>query len=99
MQTQASDDETFDALIIGAGQAAKPLAIALGEAGWKTAVIERKQVGGSCINFGCTPTKAMAASARVAYLARRAGDYGVRTGAVEQECDREPLPQRRAGGA
>jgi pyruvate/2-oxoglutarate dehydrogenase complex dihydrolipoamide dehydrogenase (E3) component len=46
-------------------------------------VIERKHVGGSCINFGCTPTKAMAASARVAYLARRAGDYGVRTGAVE----------------
>jgi pyruvate/2-oxoglutarate dehydrogenase complex dihydrolipoamide dehydrogenase (E3) component len=83
MQTQASDDETFDALIIGAGQAAKPLAIALGEAGWKTAVIERKQVGGSCINFGCTPTKAMAASARMAYLARRAAGYGVRTGPVD----------------
>jgi len=83
METQASDYEKFDAIVIGAGQAAKPLAIALGQAGWKTAVIERKHVGGSCINFGCTPTKAMAASARVAYLARRAGDYGVRTGAVE----------------
>ncbi|HSJ81230.1 MAG TPA: mercuric reductase, partial [Thiobacillus sp.] len=46
------------------------------------AVIERKHVGGSCINFGCTPTKAMAASARVAYLARRADEYGVRTGTV-----------------
>ncbi|MDT3706541.1 MAG: mercuric reductase [Thiobacillus sp.] len=85
MDTQAPDLEKFDALIIGAGQAAEPLAIALGEAGWKTAVIERKQVGGSCVNFGCTPTKAMAASARVAYLARRAGDYGVRTGPVEVE--------------
>ena len=83
MKTQTSDYETFDAIVIGAGQAAKPLAIALGGAGWKTAVIERKHVGGSCINFGCTPTKAMAASARVAYLARRADDYGVRTGAVE----------------
>jgi len=85
METQASDYEKFDAIVIGAGQAAKPLAIALGQAGWKTAVIERKHVGGSCINFGCTPTKAMAASARVAYLARRGGDYGVRTGAVEVE--------------
>jgi pyruvate/2-oxoglutarate dehydrogenase complex dihydrolipoamide dehydrogenase (E3) component len=83
MGSQSPDYETFDAVVIGAGQAAKPLASALGQAGWKTAVIERKHVGGSCINFGCTPTKAMAASARVAYLARRADDYGVRTGAVE----------------
>lgn len=83
METQASDYEKFDAVVIGAGQAAEPLAVALGQAGWKTAVIERKHVGGSCINFGCTPTKAMAASARVAYLARRAADYGVRMGAVE----------------
>jgi pyruvate/2-oxoglutarate dehydrogenase complex dihydrolipoamide dehydrogenase (E3) component len=83
MDTQAAEYEKFDALIVGAGQAATPLAIALGQAGWKTAVIERKHVGGSCVNFGCTPTKAMAASARVAYLARRAAEYGVRTGAVE----------------
>jgi pyruvate/2-oxoglutarate dehydrogenase complex dihydrolipoamide dehydrogenase (E3) component len=82
METHTHDPETFDALIIGAGQAAAPLARALGQAGWKTAVIERKHVGGSCINFGCTPTKAMAASARVAYLARRADEYGVRTGTV-----------------
>jgi pyruvate/2-oxoglutarate dehydrogenase complex dihydrolipoamide dehydrogenase (E3) component len=82
MQTQDPDHEKFDALIIGAGQAAAPLARVLGQAGWKTAVVERKHVGGSCINFGCTPTKAMAASARVAYLARRADDYGVRTGKV-----------------
>src|SRR5512139_2215400 len=83
METHVSAYEQFDAIVVGAGQAAKPLAIALGQAGWKTAVVERKHVGGSCINFGCTPTKTMAASARVAYLARRAGDYGVRTGAVE----------------
>jgi pyruvate/2-oxoglutarate dehydrogenase complex dihydrolipoamide dehydrogenase (E3) component len=82
METQNSDYEKFDAVVIGAGQAAKPLAIALGQAGWKTAVIERKHVGGSCINFGCTPTKTLVASARVAYLARHGDDYGVRTGAV-----------------
>src|SRR5215510_10042820 len=72
--------ETFDAIIIGTGQSGKPLAVALGNAGWKIAVIERKYVGGTCINFGCTPTKTMVASARVAYLARRGQDYGVHTG-------------------
>ncbi len=72
--------ETFDAIIIGTGQSGKPLAIALGRAGWKTAVIERRHVGGTCINDGCTPTKTMVASARVAYLARRAPDYGVHAG-------------------
>jgi len=54
----------------------------LAKAGWKTAVIERSQVGGTCINNGCTPTKTMVASARVAYLARRAADYGVHCGEV-----------------
>jgi pyruvate/2-oxoglutarate dehydrogenase complex dihydrolipoamide dehydrogenase (E3) component len=72
--------ETFDAIIIGTGQSGKPLAVALGNAGWKTAVIERKYVGGTCINFGCTPTKTMVASARVAHLARRGRDYGVHAG-------------------
>jgi pyruvate/2-oxoglutarate dehydrogenase complex dihydrolipoamide dehydrogenase (E3) component len=69
--------EKFDAIVIGTGQSGKPLAAALGNAGWKTAVIERKHVGGTCINYGCTPTKTMVASARVAYLARRGRDYGV----------------------
>jgi len=69
--------ERFDAVIIGTGQSGKPLAGALGAAGWKTAVVERQYVGGTCINVGCTPTKTMVASARVAYLARRAADYGV----------------------
>src|SRR5262245_39141870 len=74
--------ENFDAIIIGTGQSGKPLAIALGNAGWKTAVIERNHVGGTCINYGCTPTKTMVASGRVAYLARRGQDYGVHTGDV-----------------
>jgi pyruvate/2-oxoglutarate dehydrogenase complex dihydrolipoamide dehydrogenase (E3) component len=74
--------EHYDAIVIGAGQAAMPLSIALGEAGRKTAIIESQHVGGTCINVGCTPTKTMVASARIAYLARRAADYGVRCGPV-----------------
>ncbi len=74
--------ETFDAIIIGTGQSGKPLAVALGKAGWRTAVIERNYVGGTCINYGCTPTKTMVASARVVYLARRGRDYGVHGGEV-----------------
>lgn len=72
----------YDAIVIGAGQAGGPLSTALARAGWKTAIIERVHVGGTCINEGCTPTKTMVASARVAYLARRAADYGVHTGPV-----------------
>ena len=69
--------EQYDAIIIGVGQAGNPLATALSQAGWKTAVIERRFVGGTCVNDGCTPTKTMIASGRVAYLARRSADYGV----------------------
>jgi pyruvate/2-oxoglutarate dehydrogenase complex dihydrolipoamide dehydrogenase (E3) component len=72
--------ERFDTIIIGTGQSGKPLAVALGRAGRRTAVIEAKHVGGTCINVGCTPTKTMVASARVAYLARRGADYGVHGG-------------------
>jgi pyruvate/2-oxoglutarate dehydrogenase complex dihydrolipoamide dehydrogenase (E3) component len=74
--------ESFDAIILGTGQAGKPLALDLSAAGRRTAVVEREHVGGTCINVGCTPTKTMVASARVAYLARRAGDYGVHCGQV-----------------
>jgi pyruvate/2-oxoglutarate dehydrogenase complex dihydrolipoamide dehydrogenase (E3) component len=73
---------TYDAIVIGTGQAGNPLSKALAKAGWKTAVIERLYIGGTCINVGCTPTKTMVASARVAYLARRAADYGVHAGEV-----------------
>jgi pyruvate/2-oxoglutarate dehydrogenase complex dihydrolipoamide dehydrogenase (E3) component len=72
----------FDAIVIGSGQAGGPLVADLAAAGWKTALVERDHLGGTCVNFGCTPTKTMVASARVAYLARRALDYGVRTGPV-----------------
>jgi pyruvate/2-oxoglutarate dehydrogenase complex dihydrolipoamide dehydrogenase (E3) component len=74
--------ENYDAIVIGAGQAGGPLAGAFAKAGRKTALVERKHVGGTCINEGCTPTKTMVASARVAYLARRGADYGVHTGPV-----------------
>src|SRR4030081_2640147 len=70
--------EHYDAIIIGAGQAGGPLPPAFGQAGRKTVIIEREHVGGTCINEGCTPTKTMIASARVAYLAQRADEYGVR---------------------
>lgn len=72
----------YDAIVIGSGQAGGPLSSALAKAGKKTAIIEREHVGGTCINEGCTPTKTMVASARVAYLARRAADYGVHTGSI-----------------
>src|SRR5437588_4850350 len=72
----------YDAIIIGSGQAGQPLATTLGKAGWKTALIERAYIGGTCINYGCTPTKTMFNSARVAYLARRAADFGVHSGDV-----------------
>ena len=76
------EPERFDAIVLGTGQAGKPLALDLGAAGRRTAIIERGYVGGTCINVGCTPTKTMVASARVAYLARRAADFGVRCGPV-----------------
>lgn len=74
--------ETFDAIVIGAGQGGGPLASALAQAGRRTALVERAYAGGTCVNVGCTPTKTMVASARVASLARRASDYGVRVGPV-----------------
>ena len=75
--------EQFDVLVIGGGQAGIPLAWALAKAGRSVALAERKYLGGSCVNFGCTPTKAAIASARVAQLARRAGEFGLRIPTVE----------------
>jgi pyruvate/2-oxoglutarate dehydrogenase complex dihydrolipoamide dehydrogenase (E3) component len=74
-----ADVEQFDAIVVGAGQAGGPFSTALARSGKKTAIIEREHVGGTCINEGCTPTKTMVASARVAYLTRRGADYGVHT--------------------
>jgi pyruvate/2-oxoglutarate dehydrogenase complex dihydrolipoamide dehydrogenase (E3) component len=69
--------KTFDAIIIGAGQAGPALAARLTKAGQTVAFVERKLFGGTCVNTGCTPTKAMVASAYAAHVARRSGDYGV----------------------
>jgi len=74
--------DRYDVVILGSGQAAKPLALAFAAAGRRTALVEREHIGGTCINTGCTPTKTMVASARVAWLARRAADFGVRAGQV-----------------
>jgi pyruvate/2-oxoglutarate dehydrogenase complex dihydrolipoamide dehydrogenase (E3) component len=69
--------EDFDVLILGGGQAGIPLAVKLADAGKRVLLCERKDLGGSCVNFGCTPTKAAIASAKVAHNARRAGDFGI----------------------
>ena len=74
--------ETFDAIIIGAGQAGPPLAGRLTATGMSVAVIERHLIGGTCVNTGCIPTKTLVASARTAHVARRAADFGVTTGPV-----------------
>jgi pyruvate/2-oxoglutarate dehydrogenase complex dihydrolipoamide dehydrogenase (E3) component len=74
--------EKFDAIIIGAGQAGPPLAGRLTQAGQTVAVIERKLVGGTCVNSGCIPTKTLVASAHTAHTARRGAEYGVGTGEI-----------------
>jgi pyruvate/2-oxoglutarate dehydrogenase complex dihydrolipoamide dehydrogenase (E3) component len=81
-------DGQYEAIVIGSGQSGGPLSTAMAEAGWRTALVEREHIGGACINEACTPTKTMVASARVAYLARRAADYGVRTGPVSLDMGR-----------
>jgi pyruvate/2-oxoglutarate dehydrogenase complex dihydrolipoamide dehydrogenase (E3) component len=72
----------FDAIVIGAGQAGPPMVGRLAAAGQKVALIERKLIGGTCVNTGCTPTKTLVASAYAAHLARRAADFGVNAGPV-----------------
>ncbi|MFA7574770.1 MAG: mercuric reductase [Arcobacteraceae bacterium] len=73
--------KSFDAIIVGSGQGGNPLALALADKGWEIALVERAYVGGSCINYGCTPTKTMIASARIAHLIHRAQDYGINSAA------------------
>ncbi|KAI7974279.1 hypothetical protein EIK77_008462 [Talaromyces pinophilus] len=67
----------YDSIIIGSGQSGTPLAAAIAKTGQKTALIEKEHIGGCCINEGCTPTKTLIASGRVAYLNRRGPDYGI----------------------
>jgi pyruvate/2-oxoglutarate dehydrogenase complex dihydrolipoamide dehydrogenase (E3) component len=69
--------DKYDAIVIGTGQAGPSLAVRLAQAGRRTAIIERKLFGGTCVNVGCIPTKTLVASARAAYIARRGADFGV----------------------
>jgi pyruvate/2-oxoglutarate dehydrogenase complex dihydrolipoamide dehydrogenase (E3) component len=69
--------ENYDAIVIGTGQSGPSLAVRLAKAGRKTAIIERKLFGGTCVNVGCIPTKTLIASARAAHVARNGADYGV----------------------
>jgi pyruvate/2-oxoglutarate dehydrogenase complex dihydrolipoamide dehydrogenase (E3) component len=75
--------ETFDDIVIGGGQAGPALAGRLAGAGRRVAIIERRHLGGTCVNTGCRPTKALIASAKVAAMARRGTEFGVRAGPVE----------------
>ena len=75
-------DEHYDAIVIGTSQGGRFLPVELATAGQKVALVERDQLGGVCVNRGCTPTKTMVASARLAYQARRGAEYGVRIGPV-----------------
>jgi len=85
----------YDAIILGSGQAGNPLAAALAAKGKRTAMIERAAVGGTCSNYGCTPTKTMVASAKVAYMAHRASEYGVIT--AEVSVDMAVVRERKRG--
>jgi pyruvate/2-oxoglutarate dehydrogenase complex dihydrolipoamide dehydrogenase (E3) component len=74
--------KTYDAIVVGSGQGGVPLATNLADQGWRVALIEKGQLGGSCINYGCTPTKTMVSSARIAQAARRAPEFGIHLGKV-----------------
>src|SRR6266536_5451004 len=93
----------YDAIVIGSGQGGNPLAHGLADLGWQVALIEQAQLGGTCINTGCTPTKTMVHSAQVAHYARNAARWGVRAGEVSvdlgQIVDRKErvVQQFRAG--
>src|SRR5712672_1697182 len=78
----------YQPIVIGSGQGGTPLCRSLAEAGLRTALVERSHIGGTCINEGCTPTKTMVASGRVAYLARRGKDYGVNAGEIRVDMGR-----------
>jgi pyruvate/2-oxoglutarate dehydrogenase complex dihydrolipoamide dehydrogenase (E3) component len=86
--------ETHDIIVIGSGQGGGPLAGAFARAGRRALLVERRHVGGTCINVGCTPTKTLVASARMAYLAHRAADYGV-TLAGDVTVDMEQVHRRK----
>src|ERR1700678_3285096 len=73
----------YDAIVIGAGQAGNPLSQKLADRGWTVALVEKEQLGGTCVNTGCTPTKTMVASAQIAHYARNGARWGVKVGSVQ----------------
>ena len=79
---------SYDAIVIGSGQAGNPLSHRLADQGWKVALVEKAHLGGTCINTGCTPTKTMVASAQVAYYARNAARWGIRANGVSVDLDK-----------
>ncbi len=87
--------KTYDAIVVGSGQGGVPLATNLAELGRQVALIEKGQLGGSCINYGCTPTKTMISSARVAHAARRGPEFGIHTGEGQGEHGRGGGAQER----
>lgn len=99
----SNPSSAFDVVVIGAGQAGPPLAAKLAKAGRKVALIESRQLGGTCVNWGCTPTKTLRKSARVAHIAERAADFGIHVGEVRvdfaaaMERMQERVDRSRAG--
>ena len=89
----------YDAIIIGAGQAGPPLAERLTQEGLKTAIIERHEPGGTCVNVGCIPTKTLVGSARIAHAARRAAEFGIDTGDVTVDMQRVKARMNEVRGA
>jgi pyruvate/2-oxoglutarate dehydrogenase complex dihydrolipoamide dehydrogenase (E3) component len=97
------DVNKFDAIVIGSGQGGNPLCWGLAERGWSVALVEQSQLGGTCINTGCTPTKTMIAAAQVAYYARNGARWGVRSGPVSVDLSavvdrKNSVVQRWRGG-
>ena len=87
--------EKYDAIVVGAGQAGPALAARLGAEGLKTAIIERKLLGGTCVNVGCIPTKTLVGSARAIHMARRGGEYGFSAGDIK--VDMKAVKARKDG--
>ena len=82
------DAESFDAIVVGAGQAGPAIAARCSREGLRTAVIERAHFGGTCVNVGCIPTKTLVASARAMHLARRGAEFGFTAGEVRADMAR-----------
>ena len=89
----------FDALVIGTGQSGPSLADRMNREGLEVAVVERNRIGGTCVNVGCIPTKTLVASARAAYVARRAADFGVRIeGSIQVDMPRVQARMKQVSG-